>query len=82
MIFSDVVVTAADIPETDKETIIGAVTAMGGMDSVAVNKLTTHICALSLDHEKCQIALSKGLRCKIVLPHWYVLVWPRISLLF
>ncbi|KAH7040347.1 uncharacterized protein B0I36DRAFT_391200 [Microdochium trichocladiopsis] len=71
MIFSDVVVTAADIPETDKETIIGAVTAMGGMDSVAVNKLTTHICALSLDHEKCQLALSKGLKCKIVLPHWF-----------
>ncbi|KXJ96799.1 hypothetical protein Micbo1qcDRAFT_3155 [Microdochium bolleyi] len=71
MIFSDVVVTAADIPDTDKETIIGAVTAMGGMDSVAVNKLTTHICALSLDHEKCQLALSKGLKCKIVLPHWF-----------
>ncbi|KAG4218875.1 hypothetical protein PC116_g32645 [Phytophthora cactorum] len=70
MIFSDVVLSCADIPPTDKEAIIGATMAMGGMDSENVTKLTTHICALSMDHAKCKLATEKRLKCKIVLPHW------------
>ncbi|KAI1454449.1 BRCT domain-containing protein [Annulohypoxylon moriforme] len=71
MIFSDVILSCADIPPTDKETIIGATMALGGMDSDNVTKMTTHICALSLDHPKCQLAREKNLKCKIVLPHWF-----------
>ncbi|KAI0477672.1 BRCT domain-containing protein [Xylariaceae sp. FL0804] len=71
MIFSDVVLSCADIPPTDKDAIIGATMALGGMDSENVTKLTTHICALSTDHEKCRIAIDKKLKCKIVLPHWF-----------
>ncbi|KAI1777052.1 BRCT-containing protein [Hypoxylon cercidicola] len=71
MIFSDVVLSCADIPSTDKDTIIGATMAMGGMDSELVTKLTTHICALSLDHPKCELARKRHIKCKIVLPHWF-----------
>ncbi|KAI1263204.1 BRCT domain-containing protein [Xylariaceae sp. FL1019] len=71
MIFSDVHLTCADIPPTDKEAIIGATMAMGGMDSDQVTKMTTHICALSLDHPKVALAVEKKLKCKIVLPHWF-----------
>ncbi|KAI0483533.1 BRCT domain-containing protein [Xylaria cf. heliscus] len=71
MIFSDVMLACADIPETDKDTIIGATMAMGGMYSDHVTKLTTHICALSMDHPKVQMAEQKKHKCKIVLPHWF-----------
>lgn len=71
MIFSDVVLTCADIPLMDKEAIIGATMALGGSESKDINRTTTHICALSLDHPKCQTALEKKLKCKIVLPHWF-----------
>ncbi|KAL0469959.1 BRCT domain-containing protein [Neurospora intermedia] len=71
MIFSNVILTCADIPESDKETIIGATMALGGMESKDLTRQTTHICALSMDHEKCQEAQKKNLKCKIVLPHWF-----------
>lgn len=71
MIFSDVVLSCADIPDTDKDTIIGATMAMGGMYSDSITKLTTHICALSMDHPKVQMAVEKKHKCSIVLPHWY-----------
>ncbi|KAI0009367.1 BRCT domain-containing protein [Xylariaceae sp. FL0662B] len=71
MIFSDVVLSCADIPSTDKETIIGATMAGGGMYTENVTKLTTHICALSMDHPKCEFAIEKKHKCKIVLPHWF-----------
>ena len=70
MIFSSVILTCADLPDTDKETIIGATMALGGMESKDLTRQTTHICALSIDHPKCQEALKKGSKCKIVLPHW------------
>lgn len=69
-IFSNVNLTCADIPLGDKEAIIGATMALGGMESKDATRATTHICALSMDHPKCQTAVKKGLRCKIVLPHW------------
>ncbi|KAK4677016.1 regulator of Ty1 Transposition [Podospora pseudoanserina] len=71
MIFSSVTVTCADIPTLDKEAICGGVLALGGMESKDLNKLTTHICALTLEHPKCQEALEKKLKAKIVLPHWF-----------
>ncbi|KAI3324252.1 BRCT domain-containing protein [Xylariaceae sp. AK1471] len=71
MIFSDVMLSCADIPDNDKEAIIGATMAMGGMDSEHVTKLTTHICALSMDHPKVRMAVEKKHKCKIVLPHWF-----------
>lgn len=70
MIFSQVVVSCADLPITDKESIIGATMAMGGQETKDVNKLTTHICALSMDSQRVQIAKSKGWKGKVVLPHW------------
>jgi hypothetical protein len=72
MIFSEVVVTCADLPETDKESIAGATMALGGQETKDASKLTTHICALSMDHPKVQVALQKGWKGKVVLPHWYV----------
>ncbi|KAI1380295.1 BRCT-containing protein [Hypoxylon crocopeplum] len=71
MIFSDVVLSCADIPPSDADAIVGATMAMGGMEATSVTKATTHICALSTAHPQCQVALSKSLKCKIVLPHWF-----------
>lgn len=71
MIFHNVNLTCADIPTVDKEAITGATLALGGMESKDLSRLTTHICALSMDHPKCQQAELKKLKCKIVLPHWF-----------
>ncbi|CAJ2505255.1 Uu.00g126490.m01.CDS01 [Anthostomella pinea] len=71
MIFSDVVLSCADIPDRDKDAIIGATMAMGGMDSENVTKLTTHICALSMNHKKVLTVQERKHKCKIVLPHWF-----------
>ena len=70
LFFSNVNMTTGDIPNGDRDAITGAVLAMGGMESSSLTKLTTHICALSMDHPKCQMALQKHKDCKIVLPHW------------
>ncbi|KAM3451830.1 hypothetical protein MY3296_004977 [Beauveria thailandica] len=71
LIFSEVVVTCADLPVTDKESILGAVMALGGQESKDATKITTHVCALSMDHPKVQVPLSKGWKGKVVLPHWF-----------
>lgn len=71
LFFSGVSVHCADIPGNDKDAIIGAVMALGGQDSKVLGKTTTHLVALSMDHEACQTAVAKRLRCKIVLPHWF-----------
>jgi hypothetical protein len=70
-IMSDVVICCGDIPEGDKEAIAGGCLAMGGLYSENLSKLTTHLIALSIDEQRCQIAVMKNLRCKIVLPHWF-----------
>lgn len=70
LIFSNVVLTCDELPLTDKETIAGAVLAMGGMESKDLGRLTTHICTLSMDGPKARLATQKNFRCKIVLPHW------------
>ncbi|RKF80667.1 putative brct domain-containing protein [Golovinomyces cichoracearum] len=71
LIFSSVNISCADIPTGDKDAIIGAVLAMGGVETNSLTKLTTHICALTIDHPKCQHAIVKKLNCKIILPHWF-----------
>ncbi len=71
--FSGLVVCCADLPSGDKDAIIGGVLAMGGLYSSAVTKMVTHIVALTTDPDKCQTALNKNLKCKIVLPHWYAI---------
>lgn len=70
LFFSTLAITCADIPPGDRDAIAGAVLALGGVESSALTKMTTHICALTMDHPKCQQAINKGLKCQIVLPHW------------
>jgi hypothetical protein len=70
LIFTGVTISCAGLPEGDKDAIIGAVAAMGGLESSNLTKTVTHIIALSMDHPKCQQAAEKNLKCKIVLPHW------------
>lgn len=70
LIFSGVVLTCEGLPPTDKEAIAGAVVGMGGSESKDYGRLTTHICALTIDGEKAQSAIARGGKCKIVLPHW------------
>ena len=70
MFFSGLVVCCADLPRGDSDAIIGGSLAIGGLYSSAVTKQVTHIVALTMDSDKCQVALNKNLRCKIVLPHW------------
>lgn len=70
LIFSSVVLTCDELPIIDKETIAGAVLAMGGMESKDVGRLVTHICALTMDGPKVKNAQQRGFKCKVVLPHW------------
>ncbi|GJC89719.1 BRCT-containing protein 1 [Colletotrichum liriopes] len=62
MFFSKVTLTCAGLPEIDKETIIGATLAMGGMESADVTRQTTHICALSMDNPKFEDCFKLGKR--------------------
>ncbi|MCJ1433955.1 hypothetical protein MMC27_003320 [Xylographa pallens] len=69
--FSGLVVCTAELPDGDKDAIVGGVLAMGGLYSSAITKAVTHIVALNMDPAACQIAVAKNLNCKIVLPHWF-----------
>ena len=71
LFFSGLVVCCADLPSGDSDAIIGGVLAMGGLYSSAVSKMVTHVVALTTDPEKCQTALNKNLKVKMVLPHWW-----------
>lgn len=72
LFFTDVVVTCADdIPQGDKDAIVGGVLAFGGQYSPNITKVVTHIVALSMNNPECQVIAAKGLRCKPVLPHWF-----------
>ncbi|EEH41544.2 BRCT domain-containing protein [Paracoccidioides lutzii Pb01] len=71
LFLNDVVVACADIPEGDKDAIIGGVLAMGGLYSSKITRTTTHLVALTLNSDKCTGLLSRGLNIKIVLPHWF-----------
>lgn len=69
--FHDVVLTSANLPEGDKEAIMAGVLALGGQFSNPLTKLCTHIVTTDENHEKCIIARTKGMSCKILLPHWF-----------
>lgn len=71
LFLSDVVVCCADLPEGDKDAIVGGVLAMGGLYSQKVATMVTHIVALTMDSDKCAIVQSKKLDIKVVLPHWF-----------
>ena len=69
--FHDVVVSCADVPDGDQDAIIAGVIALGGQYSSPLSKLVTHIVTNDLDNDKCNFAMEKPLKCKIVLPHWF-----------
>lgn len=70
LIFSGITICCAGLPSGDKDAIIGGVVAMGGQESSNLTRTVTHIVALTEEHQKCQEALEKRMKCKIVLPHW------------
>lgn len=69
--FQDVVLTTGSLPEGDKDAIIAGLIALGGMYSGPLTKQCTHIVTNDMDNEKCRIVEDRGLKCKIVLPHWF-----------
>lgn len=69
--FQDVVVTTANLPAGDKDAIIAGVIAMGGMYSGVLSRLVTHLVVNDMDNAKVELAQSKQLSCKILLPHWF-----------
>jgi hypothetical protein len=71
LFMNDVVICCGDIPTGDKEAIEGGVLAMGGQIAPALSKMVTHLIALDLSEERCQLAISKRLNLLIVLPHWF-----------
>ncbi|EED24283.1 DNA repair protein Rtt107, putative [Talaromyces stipitatus ATCC 10500] len=71
LFFSDVVVTCGDIPDGDKDAIIGGVIAMGGLYSPRLTFQVTHLVDLSMESDKAKLVVSKNLGAKIVLPHWF-----------
>lgn len=72
LFLSGVVVTISDdIPQGDKDAIIGGVLAMGGQYSPIMTTLVTHVVALNMDNKKCRIMVQNALKCKAVLPHWF-----------
>ncbi|KKK18849.1 hypothetical protein P175DRAFT_0535267 [Aspergillus ochraceoroseus IBT 24754] len=71
LFLNDVVVTCGDIPEGDKDAILGGVLAKGGLYSAKVTHLVTHLVDLTLDSAKARLITSKKVNIKIVLPHWF-----------
>lgn len=67
---NDVVVTCGDIPEGDKDAIIGGVLAKGGLYSPRVSNMVTHLVDLTVESDKARMVLARKLNVKIVLPHW------------
>ena len=70
LFLNDVVLTCGDIPDGDKDAIIGGVLAKGGIYSPRVSALVTHLVDLTADSDKAKIILSRNMNVKIVLPHW------------
>lgn len=70
LFMNDVVVCCIDIPEGDKDAIIGGVLAMGGLYTSRITSSTTHLVTLTMESDKCIGARNRGLNIKMVLPHW------------
>lgn len=73
LFLNNVVVTCGDIPEGDKDAIIGGVLAKGGLYSPKVSGMVTHLVDLTADSDKARLVKNKATHIKIVLPHWSVL---------
>ncbi|KAL4910672.1 hypothetical protein BDW74DRAFT_141588 [Aspergillus multicolor] len=71
LFLNDVVVTCGDIPEGDKDAIIGGVLAKGGLYNPRVTGLCTHLVDLTIDSDKAKQIKQRKLNVKIVLPHWF-----------
>ncbi|KAF4164466.1 hypothetical protein CNMCM6936_009048 [Aspergillus lentulus] len=71
LFLNDVVVMCGDIPEGDKDAIIGGVLAKGGLYSPRVSNMVTHLVDLTVDSDKARMVTSRKLNIKIVLPHWF-----------
>lgn len=71
LFMSEVIICCGDIPTGDKEAIEGGVLAMGGQIAPLLSKQVTHLIALETADQRCQLAISKRLQLKIVLPHWF-----------
>ena len=71
LFMSDIIICCGSIPSGDKEAIQGGVLAMGGQYTEQLTKQVTHLISLDLDDQRCQLAISKRLNLKIVLPHWF-----------
>ncbi|KAK2760828.1 hypothetical protein FQN54_002067 [Arachnomyces sp. PD_36] len=71
LFLNEVVLSCADIPEGDKEAIIGGVVAMGGLYSAKLASTVTHVVALTTDSDKCKLIQERKLNVKMVLPHWF-----------
>lgn len=70
LFLNNAVVTCGDIPEGDKDAIIGGVLAKGGIYSPRVTHMVTHLVDLTADSDKAKLITAKKLGVKIVLPHW------------
>jgi hypothetical protein len=70
LFMNDVIICCGDIPSGDKEAIEGGVLAMGGQTSPILSKAVTHLIALDVSDQRCQLAISKRLQLAMVLPHW------------
>ncbi|KAJ5732689.1 hypothetical protein N7493_004170 [Penicillium malachiteum] len=71
LFLNDVVVTCGDIPEGDKDAIIGGVLAKGGLYSSRMSAMVTHLVDLTVESDKARLVRAKNLRAKIILPHWF-----------
>ncbi|KAL4933927.1 BRCT domain-containing protein [Aspergillus undulatus] len=72
LFLNDVTVTCGDIPEGDKDAIIGGVLAKGGTYNPKLTAQCTHLVDLTADSDKAQIVKKRNLtNIKIVLPHWF-----------
>ncbi|THC92538.1 hypothetical protein EYZ11_007991 [Aspergillus tanneri] len=71
LFLNDVVVTCGDIPEGDKDAIVGGVLAKGGLYSTRMTHMVTHLVDLTVDSDKARLATARKLNVKIVLPHWF-----------
>lgn len=74
LFMSDVVICCADLPEGDRDAIIGGVLAMGGLYSAKVSSMVTHVVALTMDSDICRNISLRKLDMKIVLPHWWACI--------
>ncbi|KAL3464757.1 BRCT domain-containing protein [Aspergillus heterothallicus] len=71
LFLNDVVVTCGDIPEGDKDAIIGGVLAKGGIYNPRVTQMCTHLVDLTINSDKAQLVRARNFPVKIVLPHWF-----------